>query len=86
MFAQALWDGLRGIGLEPFVEDPGFRLATVNTIKARAWHSWSNTPSHGILRLHSRAPHNSTVSGRRYSELFSFATLKQPLLRICTTV
>jgi len=32
---QALWDGLRGIGLEPFVEDPAFRLATVNTIKVQ---------------------------------------------------
>ena len=30
-----LWDGLKEMGLEPFVEDPDARLVTVNTIKAR---------------------------------------------------
>ena len=30
-----LWEGLREMGLEPFVEDPDARLVTVNTIKAR---------------------------------------------------
>lgn len=28
-----LWDGLKGMGLKPFVEKDEFRLATVNTIK-----------------------------------------------------
>ena len=33
---KQMWDGLRSMGLEPFVEDPKDRLVTVNTIKARA--------------------------------------------------
>lgn len=33
---KQMWDGLRSMGLEPFVEDPNDRLVTVNTIKARA--------------------------------------------------
>ena len=45
---QALWDGLRGIGLEPFVEDPAFRLATVNTIKVRLETS---DGSHHVTRV-----------------------------------
>ena len=31
-----LWDGLKKLGLEPFVEKDADRLATVNTIKVRA--------------------------------------------------
>ena len=31
-----LWEGLTALGLQPFVEDPANRLATVNTIKVRA--------------------------------------------------
>ena len=30
---NAMWAGLRDMGLEPFVEDPKDRLVTVNTIK-----------------------------------------------------
>ncbi len=30
-----LWEGLAALGLQPFVEDPRDRLATVNTIKVR---------------------------------------------------
>lgn len=30
---QALWRGLEGLGLQPFVADPADRLPTVNTIK-----------------------------------------------------
>ena len=31
---EDLWKGLGELGLEPFVQDPKDRLATVNTIKA----------------------------------------------------
>ena len=33
---EKLWAGLSDMGLHPFVENPADRLATVNTIKARA--------------------------------------------------
>jgi aspartate aminotransferase-like enzyme len=32
---RSLWEGLRGLGLEPFVPNDADRLATVNTIKVR---------------------------------------------------
>ncbi len=32
---EDLWKGLGELGLEPFVQDPKDRLATVNTIKVR---------------------------------------------------
>jgi aspartate aminotransferase-like enzyme len=30
---EHLWEGLRELGLEPFVENPEHRLVTVNTVK-----------------------------------------------------
>ena len=30
---QLLWEGLRGLGLQPFVAKDEYRLATVNTVK-----------------------------------------------------
>jgi aspartate aminotransferase-like enzyme len=33
---KQMWEGLRGMGLEPFVKDDSDRLVTVNTIKVRA--------------------------------------------------
>jgi hypothetical protein len=66
---QALWDGLRGIGLEPFVEDPAFRLATVNTIKARTQlsslsHSGAQMSTATLTIFNSSAVRRHTVAGR----------------------
>ena len=36
-----LWEGLTAIGLEPFVENPENRLATVNTIKVPEGVDWA---------------------------------------------
>ena len=38
---EALWAGLRSMGLEPFVEKDADRLATVNTIKVPAGVDWA---------------------------------------------
>jgi alanine-glyoxylate transaminase/serine-glyoxylate transaminase/serine-pyruvate transaminase len=38
---EDLWKGLRDMGLEPFVQNPNDRLATVNTIKVCASPSWA---------------------------------------------
>lgn len=38
---EQLWDGLKEMGLEPFVEDPKDRLCTVNTIKVPAGVDWA---------------------------------------------
>lgn len=38
---EQLWDGLKKMGLEPFVEDPKDRLCTVNTIKVPTGVDWA---------------------------------------------
>lgn len=38
---ETLWEGLRSMGLEPFVEKEADRLATVNTIKVPAGVDWA---------------------------------------------
>jgi alanine-glyoxylate transaminase/serine-glyoxylate transaminase/serine-pyruvate transaminase len=38
---EQLWEGLRKMGLEPFVEDPKDRLCTVNTIKVPNGVDWA---------------------------------------------
>lgn len=38
-----LWDGLKSLGLQPFVENDADRLSTVNTIKVRCTAAHGNT-------------------------------------------
>jgi alanine-glyoxylate transaminase/serine-glyoxylate transaminase/serine-pyruvate transaminase len=38
---EMLWDGLKQLGLQPFVEDPAERLITVNTIKVPQGVDWA---------------------------------------------
>ncbi|KAL4431336.1 hypothetical protein ABPG75_006592 [Micractinium tetrahymenae] len=45
-----LWEGLRALGLEPFVEDPKDRLTTVNTIKVPEGVDWSALSRHAMER------------------------------------
>ena len=45
---EALWEGLRGMGLEPFVEKEADRLATVNTIKVPPGVDWAALIKHAM--------------------------------------
>lgn len=52
---HALWDGLRSMGLHPYVAKDEDRLITVNTIKARApprSHTHSHPPPRGRRGAH----------------------------------
>ncbi|PSC74696.1 alanine-glyoxylate transaminase [Micractinium conductrix] len=43
-----LWEGLAAMGLQPFVENPEQRLATVNTIKVPAGVDWAALCKHAM--------------------------------------
>ena len=54
---QQLWEGLAALGLQPFVEDPKDRLATVNTIRVPAGVDWAALTAHAMQR------YNVEISG-----------------------
>jgi alanine-glyoxylate transaminase/serine-glyoxylate transaminase/serine-pyruvate transaminase len=54
---QQLWEGLTAMGLQPFVEDPKDRLATVNTIRVPAGVDWA------ALTVHAMQRYNVEISG-----------------------
>lgn len=43
-----LWEGLRAMGLEPFVENPSDRLCTVNTVKVPEGVDWAAVCKHAM--------------------------------------
>jgi alanine-glyoxylate transaminase/serine-glyoxylate transaminase/serine-pyruvate transaminase len=45
---RQLWAGLGALGLQPFVEDPKDRLATVNTIKVPPGVDWAALCQHAM--------------------------------------